>query len=63
MSIMQYEGSQMNKLEEYIEKSWSDEVKTMNDLQDFGVISDNSIMAKDVCESEAKKAVEWLDKR
>jgi hypothetical protein len=53
----------MNKLEEYIAESWSDEVKTMNDLQDFGVISDNSIMAKDVCESEAKKAVEWLEKR
>lgn len=52
----------MNKLEEYIAESWSDEVKTMNDLQDNGIISDNSIMAKDVCESEAKKAVEWLEK-
>ena len=60
---MQHGSSQMNKLEEYIAESWSDEVKTMNDLQDFGVISDNSIMAKDVCESEAKKAVEWLEKR
>ena len=52
----------MNKLEEYIAESWSDEVKTMNDLQDNGIISDNSIMAKDVCETEAKKAVEWLEK-
>jgi len=60
---MQHRSLQMNKLEEYIAESWSDEVKTMNDLQDFGVISDNSIMAKDVCESEAKKAVEWLEKR
>ena len=62
MSSMQHGSLQMNKLEEYIAESWSDEVKTMNDLQDFGVISDNSIMAKDVCESEAKKAVEWLEK-
>jgi hypothetical protein len=62
MSIMQHGSSQMNKLEEYIAESWSDEVKTMNDLQDFGVISDNSIMAKDVCDTEAKKAVEWLKK-
>ena len=59
---MQHGSSQMNKLEEYIAESWSDEVKTMNDLQDNGIISDNSIMAKDVCKSEAKKAVEWLEK-
>lgn len=59
---MQHGSSQMNKLEEYIAESWSDEVKTMNDLQDNGIISDNSIMAKDVCDSEAKKAVEWLEK-
>ena len=59
---MQHGSSQINKLEEYIAESWSDEVKTMNDLQDNGIISDNSIMAKDVCESEAKKAVEWLEK-
>lgn len=62
MPIMQHGSSQINKLEEYIAESWSDEVKTMNDLQDNGIISDNSIMAKDVCESEAKKAVEWLEK-
>ena len=60
---MQQGSSQINKLEEYIAESWSDEVKTMNDLQDFGVISDNAVMAKDLCESEAKKAVEWLEKR
>ena len=59
---MQHGSSQINKLEEYIAESWSDEVKTMNDLQDNGIISDNSIMAKVVCESEAKKAVEWLEK-
>lgn len=59
---MQHGSSQINKLEEYIAESWSDEVKTMNDLQDNGIISDNSIMAKDVCDSEAKKAVEWLEK-
>jgi hypothetical protein len=62
MPIMQHGSSQINKLEEYIAESWSDEVKTMNDLQDNGIISDNSIMAKDVCDSEAKKAVEWLEK-
>ena len=62
MPIMQHGSSQINKLEEYIAESWSDEVKTMNDLQDNGIISDNSIMAKDVCDSEAKKAIEWLEK-
>ena len=53
----------MNKLEEYISESWSDEVKTMNDLQDRGIVSDNAILAKDLCESEAEKAVEWIKKQ
>lgn len=52
----------MNKLEEYIFESWSDEVRTMNDLQDRGIISDNSVNSKDVCSEDAKKAVEFLNK-
>jgi len=52
----------INKLVKHIEESWSDEVKTMNDLHDHGVVSDNAVMAKDVCEEDAKKAVEWLIK-
>jgi len=51
----------MNDLQKYIEESWSDEVKTMNDLHERGVISDNAIMAKDVCNEDAKRAVEFLN--
>jgi hypothetical protein len=51
----------MNDLQKYIEESWSDEVKTMNDLQDRGIVSDNALMAKDVCAEDAKKAVKFLN--
>jgi len=51
----------MNDLQKYIEESWSDEVKTMNDLQDRGIVSDNAVSAKDVCAEDAKKAVEFLN--
>lgn len=50
----------INKLVQYIEESWSDEVKTMNDLQDEGIVSDNAVQAKDVSDEDAEKAVEWL---
>lgn len=50
----------MNELEKHIEESWSDEIKTMNDLQDCGIVSDNAVRAGDVCAEDAKKAVEWL---
>ena len=53
--------SEINKLEQYICESWSDEVKTMNDLHDYGLISDNAVMAKDVCNEDAKRAVEFLN--
>lgn len=52
----------MNSLEKHIFESWSDEIKVMNDLQESGVISDNAINAKDVCQEDAKKAVEWIKK-
>jgi hypothetical protein len=51
----------MNDLQKYIEESWSDEVKTMNDLQDRGIVSDNALMAKDVCSEDAKKSVKFLN--
>jgi hypothetical protein len=51
----------MNDLQKYIEESWSDEVKTMNDLQDRGIVSDNAVQAKDVCAEDAKKAVKFLN--
>ena len=54
-------NKQMNDLENYIFESWSDEVKTMNDLHDFGIISDNAVNAKDVCKEDATKAVEFLN--
>lgn len=51
----------MNLLEKYIQESWSDEVKTMNDLQDRGIVSDNAVMPKDICESDAIKAINFLN--
>jgi hypothetical protein len=51
----------MNDLQKYIEESWSDEVKTMNDLQDRGIVSDNAVKPKDVCAEDAKKAVKFLN--
>jgi hypothetical protein len=51
----------MNDLQKYIEESWSDEVKTMNDLQNRGIVSDNAVMAKDVCAEDAEKAVKFLN--
>jgi hypothetical protein len=51
----------MNDLQKYIEESWSDEVKTMNDLQNRGIVSDNAVIAKDVSSEDAKKAVEFLN--
>ena len=54
-------NKQMNDLERYIFESWSDEIKTMNDLNDYGIISDNAVMAKDVCKEDAMKAVEFLN--
>jgi hypothetical protein len=51
----------MNDLQKYIEESWSDEVKTMNDLQNHGIVSDNAVMAKDVSSEDAKKAVKFLN--
>jgi hypothetical protein len=51
----------MNDLQKYIEESWSDEVKTMNDLQDRGIVSDNAVKAKDVCNEDAKLAIEILN--
>lgn len=51
----------MNDLQKYIEESWSDEVKTMNDLQDRGIVSDNAVKAKDVSSEDAKKAVKFLN--
>lgn len=50
----------MNLLEKYIQESWSDEVKTMNDLQDRGIVSDNAVMAKDVYKECAEKAVAMI---
>ncbi len=53
----------MNDLKKHIEESWSDEVKTMNDLQNNGIVSDNAVEAKNVCAEDAKKAIEWLKKQ
>lgn len=47
-----------NKLENWIANREADEVKVMNLLQEYGVISDNAIWAKD-CGNDLK-AIRWL---
>lgn len=47
-----------NKLENWIANREADEVKVMNLLQDYGVVSDNAIWAKD-CGNDLK-AIRWL---
>lgn len=47
-----------NRLENWITNSDSNEVKVMNLLQEYGVVSDNIIWAKD-CGNDLK-AIRWL---
>ena len=47
-----------NKLENWIANRGADEVKVMNLLQDYGIVSDNAIWAKD-CGNDLK-AIRWL---
>ena len=47
-----------NKLENWIANREVNEVKVMNLLQDYGVVSDNAIWAKD-CGNDLK-AIRWL---
>ncbi len=45
VSMPSYTG---NKLERWIKTRSEDEVKVMNFLQEYGVVSDNAVWAKDV---------------
>lgn len=47
-----------NKLENWIANSGNDEVKVMNLLQEYGVVSDNCVGGKD-CGNDLK-AIRWL---
>ena len=47
-----------NKLENWIANREADETKIMNLLQNYGVISDNCVWAKD-CGNDLK-AIKWL---
>ena len=47
-----------NKLENWIANRREDEVKVMNLLQEYGIISDNVIWAKD-CGNDLK-AMRWM---
>jgi len=47
-----------NRLENWIANSNSNEVKVMNLLQEYGVVSDNAIWARD-CGNDLK-AIRWL---
>lgn len=47
-----------NKLENWIANSGADEVRVMNLLQEYGIVSDNAIWAKD-CGNDLK-AMRWM---
>ena len=47
-----------NRLENWIANRYEDEVKVMNLLQEYGIVSDNAIWAKD-CGNDLK-AIRWL---
>lgn len=48
----------MNNLEQWITDNNHNEITIMNLLQEYGVISDNCIMAEDV--GNCNKAIVWL---
>lgn len=47
-----------NRLENWLHNSGHDEIKIMNLLQEYGIISDNCVWAKD-CGNDLK-AIRWL---
>lgn len=49
-----------NKLENWIRARFANEVEVMNILQEYGVVSDNTIWAKDVANDG--EAMIWLAK-
>jgi hypothetical protein len=54
----------MNSLEQWIAaQNVITEKVVMNLLQDEGIVSDNCVWAKDVCESDCVQAVAWLEGR
>lgn len=54
-SMPSYTG---NKLENWIKVRDGNEVETMNLLQEYGVVSDNAVWAKDV--GNDGKAMRWM---
>lgn len=50
----------MNKLEIWLLEYGADPVKTMNDLQDHGLISDNAVWPCDVADIDFEKAKQFL---
>jgi hypothetical protein len=49
-----------NKLENWIKARFANEVEVMNVLQEYGVVSDNAIWAKDV--GNDTEAMKWMAK-
>lgn len=49
-----------NKLENWIKARFADEAEVMNILQDYGVVSDNCLWAKDV--GNDAEAMYWVAK-
>lgn len=48
----------MNKLENWIKARFEDEKEVMNVLQEYGVVSDNCVMASEV--GNAMEAMKWM---
>lgn len=51
-------ASSANKLENWIKARFANEVEVMNILQEYGVVSDNAIWAKDV--GNDNEAMMWV---
>lgn len=50
----------MNSLELYISEHDLNSVDTLNRLQDAGIISDHAVLAEDVNETDAARAIAFL---
>lgn len=51
----------MNLLQEFIIETGSDEIQSMNELQDSGIISDNCVESADVADADCERAVDFLN--
>lgn len=51
----------MNALEQWLSDNQQDATAAMNALQAFGIVSDNCVTAAEVSDSDADKAIKFLN--